>query len=184
MAFSVRTTSRHSLYFNYKEFQQSKRLGLERVKEELIAVIGEAVAEWQYAVQAFDEAAAAFLGTNLTDLRCLGALYRDGPATAGHLAKVAGITAGAITAAIDRLQRLGYVKRVRDAPDRRQVRIELTPLVIKRFEQIWAPLSQDSQDALRQLTESELTVFRDVLNRNLRIQRAHTQRLRQLPRRE
>jgi DNA-binding MarR family transcriptional regulator len=149
-------------------------------KDELIAQVGQAVAEWQHAVQAFDEAAAAFLGTNLTDLRCLGTLYRDGPATAGHLAKVAGVTAGAVTAAIDRLERLGYVQRLRDAPDRRQVRVELTPLLIKRFEQIWAPLTRDSQDALRQLTGPQLAMFRDVLDRNRQIQQEHANRLRQL----
>jgi DNA-binding MarR family transcriptional regulator len=149
-------------------------------KDELIAQVGQAVAEWQRAVQAFDEAAAAFLGTNLTDLRCLGTLYRDGPATAGHLAKVAGVTAGAVTAAIDRLERLGYVQRLRDAPDRRQVRVELTPLLIKRFEQIWAPLTRDSQDALRQLTGPQLAMFRDVLDRNRQIQQEHANRLRQL----
>jgi DNA-binding MarR family transcriptional regulator len=149
-------------------------------KDELIAQVGQAVAEWQHAVQAFDEAAAAFLGTNLTDLRCLGALYRDGPTTAGHLAKVAGVTAGAVTAAIDRLQRLGYVQRLRDAPDRRQVRVELTPLLIQRFEQIWAPLTRDSQDALRQLTGPQLAIFRGVLDRNRQIQQEHANRLRQL----
>jgi DNA-binding MarR family transcriptional regulator len=149
-------------------------------KDQLIADVGQAVAEWQHAVQAFDEAAAAFLGTNLTDLRCLGTLFREGPTTAGHLAADVGVTAGAVTAAVDRLARLGYVQRVRDAPDRRQVRIELTPLVIKRFEQIWAPLTRDSQDALRQLTGSQLTMFRDVLVRNREIQLDHAQRVRQL----
>jgi DNA-binding MarR family transcriptional regulator len=149
-------------------------------KDELIAQVGHAVAEWQHAVQVFDEAAAAFLGTNLTDLRCLGALYRDGPTTAGHLAKVAGITAGAVTAAIDRLQRLGYVQRLRDTPDRRQVRVELTALLIKRFEQIWAPLTRDSQDALRQLTRPQLAMFRDVLDHNRQIQQEHADRLRRL----
>jgi DNA-binding MarR family transcriptional regulator len=149
-------------------------------KDELIAQVGQAVAEWQHAVQAFDEAAAAFLGTNLTDLRCLGTLYRDGPTTAGHLATVAGVTAGAVTAAIDRLQRLGYVQRLRDAPDRRQVRVELTPLLIKRFEQTWTPLTRDSQDALRQLTAPQLAMFRQVLDRNRQIQQEHADRLRQL----
>jgi DNA-binding MarR family transcriptional regulator len=148
-------------------------------KDELIAQVGRAVAEWQHAVQAFDEAAAAFLGTNLTDLRLLGSLYRDGSATAGQLAKTAGLTAGAATAAIDRLERLGYVQRLRDAPDRRQVRVELTPVLITRFAQIWAPLSTDSQDALRRLTGPQLAMFRDVLDRNREIQLEHADRLRQ-----
>jgi DNA-binding MarR family transcriptional regulator len=148
-------------------------------KDELIGQVGQAVAAWQHAVQAFDEAAAAFLGTNLTDLRLLGTLYRDGPATAGHLAKTAGVTAGAATAAIDRLERLGYVQRLRDATDRRQVRVELTPAAIKRFGQIWAPLARDSQDALRELTGPQLAMFRDVLDRNREIQRVHANRLRE-----
>jgi DNA-binding MarR family transcriptional regulator len=149
-------------------------------KQDLIQEVGQEVAEWQNAVQAFDEAAAQYLGTNLTDLRCLGALFREGPATAGRLAQVAGITAGAITAALDRLEKLGYVRRVRDTIDRRRVHVELTPEATRLFDEIWGPLATESQAALHRLTNRDLTLFRDLLRHNRAIQQAHTARIRGL----
>src|SRR5262245_16012095 len=140
MACSVHASIRMPYSLTVEKFDSRSSSASAQAKQELIGQVGQAVAEWQHAVQTFDEAAAHWLGINLTDLRCLGTLYRDGSATAGHLAKVAGITAGATTAAIDRLERLGYVERVRDTPDRRQVRVELTELLQERFDRIWGPL--------------------------------------------
>jgi len=150
-------------------------------KQDLIHEVGQEVAEWQNTVQAFDEAAAQYLGTNLTDLRCLGALFREGPTTAGRLAKVGGITAGAITAALDRLEKLDYVRRVRDTVDRRRVHVELTADAAHLFEEIWGPLATESQAALHRLTNRDLMLFRDLLRRNRAIQQAHTVRVRGLP---
>jgi DNA-binding MarR family transcriptional regulator len=162
--------------FNRRNVQPSRQL-----KSDLVGEVGQEVAEWQDAVQAFDEAAARYLGTNLTDLRCLGAVFREGRATAGRLAQVAGITAGAITAAVDRLERLGYVRRVRDTVDRRQVHVELTEEATRRFEEIWGPLAEESQAALHRLTNRDLMLFRDLLRHNRAIQQAHTARVAGLP---
>jgi DNA-binding MarR family transcriptional regulator len=162
--------------FNHQNIGPSRRS-----KSDLVREVGQEVAEWQDAVQAFDETAARYLGTNLTDLRCLGAVFREGPTTAGRLAQVAGITAGAITAALDRLERLGYVRRVRDTVDRRQVHVELTEKTTRLFEEIWGPLAEESQAALYRLTNRDLMLFRDLLRRNRAIQQAHTARVERLP---
>jgi DNA-binding MarR family transcriptional regulator len=155
-----------------------------RPKADLVQEVGQEIAEWQDAVQAFDEAAARYLGTNLTDLRCLGAVFRERSATAGRLAQVAGITAGAVTAALDRLEGLGYVRRVRDTADRRQVNVELTTEAARLLGEIWGPLAQESQAALYRLTNRDLVLFRDLFRRNRGIQQAHTTRIRSLPPRQ
>jgi DNA-binding MarR family transcriptional regulator len=67
------------------------------------------------------QAAAAHIGINQTDLICLNALFRQGPMSAGQLASVIGLTSGATTTAIDRLERAGYVHRRDDPTDRRRV---------------------------------------------------------------
>ncbi|HCT79945.1 MAG TPA: MarR family transcriptional regulator [Micromonosporaceae bacterium] len=67
------------------------------------------------------QAAAAHIGINQTDLICLNALFRQGPMSAGQLASTIGLTAGATTTAIDRLERAGYVHRRNDPTDRRRV---------------------------------------------------------------
>jgi DNA-binding MarR family transcriptional regulator len=72
-------------------------------------------------IDAVGRAAAAHIGINQTDLICVNALFRQGPMSAGQLASVIGLTSGATTTAIDRLERAGYVHRRNDPNDRRRV---------------------------------------------------------------
>jgi DNA-binding MarR family transcriptional regulator len=81
----------------------------------------------QNATARFDQAVAEALGLNRTDMRCLDVLQREGPVTAGRLADQSGLSAGAMTTALDRLERAGYARRVRDSHDRRRVLVEMTP---------------------------------------------------------
>jgi DNA-binding MarR family transcriptional regulator len=57
----------------------------------------------------------------------LDTLEREGSVAAGRLAEVLGLTSGAITTVLDRLERSGYARRVHDPDDRRRVLVELTP---------------------------------------------------------
>lgn len=75
-------------------------------------------------IDAVGQAAASVIGINQTDLICLNALFRDGPMSAGSLANAIGLTTGATTTAIDRLERAGYARRRGDPSDRRRVLIE------------------------------------------------------------
>jgi DNA-binding MarR family transcriptional regulator len=88
----------------------------------------------QSATARFDQAVADALGLNRTDMRCIDVLHRAGPITAGRLAEETGLSAGAMTTALDRLERAGYARRVRDAVDRRRVVVELTPEAIRAAE--------------------------------------------------
>lgn len=60
-------------------------------------------------------------GTNLTDLQCMYILGSTGPITAGRLAEITGLTTGAITGVINRLEGMGYVRREKDPGDARRV---------------------------------------------------------------
>lgn len=71
-------------------------------------------------------AVAAALGLGGTDLYALSTLNLSGPLTSGELAAATGLTTGATTRLIDRLERAGHVRRVPEPADRRKVRIELT----------------------------------------------------------
>ena len=66
------------------------------------------------------------VGINRTDGRCLDIIDRFGKVSAGQLAIESGLTTGAVTAVIDRLEGAGYVRRVRDPVDRRKIWVELT----------------------------------------------------------
>ena len=61
------------------------------------------------------------VGVNPTDLGALCLLLLHGPAPAGRLAELTGLTTGAITGVIDRLEKGGFVRREVDAADRRKV---------------------------------------------------------------
>jgi DNA-binding MarR family transcriptional regulator len=92
---------------------------------------------------AFDNLAAKRLGVNRTDLHCLNAIENAGGLTAGQLAAEAGLTTGAVTGVVDRLERVGLARRVPDPGDRRRVQIEVTPAFRNRAGDIWGPVRAD-----------------------------------------
>lgn len=55
------------------------------------------------------------------DLVCMCLLQLHGPATAGWLAEMTGLSTGAITGVVNRLERSGYAVREQDPQDRRKV---------------------------------------------------------------
>src|SRR5580692_3862465 len=71
------------------------------------------------------QAAADRIGINATDLNCLNILSFSGQMTAGELARATGLTTASITGVIDRLEQSGFVRRERDAGDRRRVLVHL-----------------------------------------------------------
>ena len=95
-------------------------------REMFEALIGE-IRRSQTATDRFDQAVAEALGLNRTDMRCLDVLEREGAVTAGRLAEATGLTSGAMTTALDRLERRGFAERVRDLQDRRRVLVRVTP---------------------------------------------------------
>jgi len=99
-------------------------------RDKFLAAVGrrwqEAVRANQSATDMFDEALTAFLGINRTDGRCLDIIDRRGRISAGQLANESGLTTGAVTAVIDRLEAAGYARRIRDQLDRRKIWIEIT----------------------------------------------------------
>lgn len=95
-------------------------------KRQVFAELLDEIRRSQNATDRYDQAVADALGLNRTDMRCLDVIDREGPVPAGRLADAAGLTSGAITSALDRLERAGYARRVRDAHDRRRVLVELT----------------------------------------------------------
>jgi DNA-binding MarR family transcriptional regulator len=75
----------------------------------------------------FSQAVAERAGVSSSDLECLDFLNLEGRVTAGRLAEVTGLTTGAITGVVDRLEKAGFVRRERDENDRRKVFIAIVP---------------------------------------------------------
>ena len=75
----------------------------------------------------FGQTVASRVGISSSDLECLDFLNLEGRVTAGRLAEVTGLTTGAITGVVDRLEKAGLVRRERDDHDRRKVFIATVP---------------------------------------------------------
>jgi DNA-binding MarR family transcriptional regulator len=106
---------------------QDNQSSREKTRRDLLNLLGELSRSSQSATDLFDERVSEFLGINRTDGRCLDIIGRHRKISAGQLAIEAGLTTGAVTAVIDRLESSGYVQRVRDPLDRRKIWVEGTP---------------------------------------------------------
>ena len=60
-------------------------------------------------------------GISSADMDCIDFVNVEGRMTAGRLAELTGLTTGAITGVVDRLEKAGFVRRERDESDRRKV---------------------------------------------------------------
>jgi DNA-binding MarR family transcriptional regulator len=147
-------------------------------REQLISDVREAFRLNGQAGDAMDQAAAEFLGVHRTDTRLLDVLQMQGRMSAGELAKAGHLSPGAVTAALDRLERAGYVRRVRDETDRRRVLVEITERLEKLTWELYGPLAASGDAMLRDLTEEHLTIMRDVMREAARLQMERADRVR------
>ncbi|MGI5489378.1 MarR family winged helix-turn-helix transcriptional regulator [Microtetraspora malaysiensis] len=148
-------------------------------KQDRVRAVTRAVQELQDATDLIDERAARRLGINRTDLRCLSRLTARGPLIASELAAAAGLTGGAATTAIDRLERAGLAERVRDMADRRRVLVHLTEQGRSAVQEIWGPIAAEAQADLLRFSVAELELIETFLRRALHNQARHADRLRE-----
>ncbi len=119
----------------------------------------------------FHTLVAGKVGLNATDTRCLEILARSGAAamTAGALTEATGLTTGAITGILDRLERAGFVKRIKDANDRRKVLVELVPYEMAKLTRLYDGLGASMESLAGQYSVTELQMIERFLSANLSI---------------
>lgn len=107
-------------------------------------------------------------------------LERAGPLTAGEIADRTGLATPSVTALVDRLERRGFVRRVRDPSDRRRVIVEPSAEGVAKI----APLFELPKRSLARLyanyTAEELEVILDFLTRSTERLRNETAKLTRL----
>ncbi|HUB77045.1 MAG TPA: MarR family transcriptional regulator [Solirubrobacteraceae bacterium] len=128
-------------------------------KRELFDQLIDEVRGSQSATARFDQAVGDALGLNRTDLRCLDEIQRRGTVSAGALADATGLTTGAMTAALDRLERSGYARRVPDPADRRRVLVELTDRAADISTRFYAEHIAQSRRLFDRYTEREIELL-------------------------
>jgi DNA-binding MarR family transcriptional regulator len=116
----------------------------------------------------FHEVVARKLGLNATDTRCLDLIARSGTqVTAGDLGRATGLTTGAVTGILDRLEKAGMVERWRDASDRRKVFVRPRPEAARRVGALYDGLGAAMMKLASSYQTNELELINDFLERNL-----------------
>jgi DNA-binding MarR family transcriptional regulator len=124
----------------------------------------------------FHQAIANLAGVSVTDLKCLDYVDRVGDATAGDLARLTGLTTGAITAAIDRLEQAGLARRERSETDRRKVFIRLCESpAMARIAPFYDALGRESAQLITRYSMRELETIKDFCERCIEMMRRQTE---------
>ena len=107
----------------------------------------------------FGQTVANVAGISGSDLECLDFLNLEGRVTAGRLAEVTGLTTGAITGVVDRLEKAGFVRRERDETDRRKVFIVTMPENVAKIGRYYVPMQQSMQKLWNTYSDAELQLL-------------------------
>ena len=151
-------------------------------REEIIQAINEKFREMSTETIMFHQVVADILGLHITDHKCLDFIYRFGAMPAGRLAELTGLTTGAITGIIDRLEEAGYVRRTNDPKDRRRTIVEPTrnKKLEKKIEVLFIPLRDRMHKLLSSYSDSELAFLLDATTEMLKQTREESIKLRRL----
>jgi DNA-binding MarR family transcriptional regulator len=111
----------------------------------------------------FHEAVAERLGINATDLKCLELAVGEDEITPTRLAELTGLTSGAITGVLDRLEQRGIVRREPDPDDRRRVVVRVDPARAAEITALYAPFLAATTELLADLSPEDRAVLTDYL---------------------
>jgi DNA-binding MarR family transcriptional regulator len=131
----------------------------EGLSEERVALLQELIRvnrAYQSAVEKMDDAFCRSIGVNRTDGRCLDVIDQRPGLTAGELADAVGLSRGAVTTALDRLEKRGLVTRSRDPEDRRRVTLQPTQEAGRLAWEAYGPLGEMGGPMIAELSDAEL----------------------------
>ncbi len=131
--------------------------------DELRSEIGTSVLRFIAGVVLHNHAVAQRLGLGSSDSQFLNLLDLHGPLTPGRLAELTGLTTGTVTGVIDRLERGGFVRRVRDAEDRRKVLVTPVAEAMAGLAEHYREHGEHLDAVLRRRDADQLRVIADFL---------------------
>jgi DNA-binding MarR family transcriptional regulator len=127
-------------------------------RAQLLTALEEAIRKVGAQAVLISDLVATRVGINSTDLECLDLLQLAGPTTAGRMAAHSGLTTGATTAMIDRLERAGYVRRRRDPDDRRVVLVEVQHQCVPHIAALYERIQKDMDAVHARYSNRELAI--------------------------
>ena len=136
-------------------------------RAELLQALDQAGREASTATVLFHAAIAARAGLAPSDIKTLDLLLRLGPLTAGELAEQTGLATPSITSLIDRLEKKGLARRVRDPKDRRRVIVEAAEEeALKSLPPLFGGIQSAFQDLLERYSDGQLETVLDFMRRS------------------
>lgn len=121
----------------------------------------------QYGINSvlFRNAIGRRLGLNITDIGCINYLFIKGQSTPTELARYTGLTTGAVTTMLDRLERKNLVVRKPSPSDRRGVVVEVSQNARETVGAMAAGAQSGQSDIMDGFSREELELIARVLNK-------------------
>ena len=107
------------------------------------------------------------LGVNATDMECLGVIFFKGVATPSELAQYTGLSSGATTAMLDRLEKSELIARRPNPQDRRSTHIVLVKETAAKLAPFFASLREAQDQIVSRYSEPELELLADFFTRSV-----------------
>lgn len=150
-----------------------------RSKSDLIDdIVGQLARRHSTAVVLFHHAVAERLGIGPTDHKCLDLLRERGELSGSELAMLTGLTTGAITGVVTRLERAGYLRRESDPYDGRKQILSPSPKRVLDIGRVFDPIRKDVAELLERFDTHQLTAIAEFLVEGTDIAYRHTALLR------
>jgi DNA-binding MarR family transcriptional regulator len=120
-------------------------------------------------------------GLNTTEMECLRLLFLKGVGTPSELARYTGLTSGATTAMLDRLEKAGLIERRPNPDDRRGILIIPVKSGAEKVAS-WFESARKAQDKLlSRYSEEQLEIISDVFERFANLWKQETENIQKEP---
>jgi DNA-binding MarR family transcriptional regulator len=139
----------------------------ERNKDELKQQVIMGTREYGIGSVLFRHVIGEMLGVNATDMECLGVIFFKGVATPSELARYTGLSSGATTAMLDRLEKSELIARRPNPEDRRSTHIVLVQETAEKVAPLFASLREAQDKIVSSYSEQELELLSDFFKRSV-----------------
>ncbi|MFN8412353.1 MAG: MarR family transcriptional regulator [Anaerolineales bacterium] len=124
-----------------------------------------AVRDYGVNLTTFRNAMSEWAGLNVTDMECLRLLFQKGVATPSELSKFTGLTSGATTAMLDRLEKAELIERRPNPDDRRGTLVAPAPSSANKAAAWFESARKAQEELISSYSEDELEIIADVFER-------------------
>jgi DNA-binding MarR family transcriptional regulator len=159
------------IYLNNADNRMSRAKAKKNTRRELLNKLWDLGRIMSTQTVFLHQALAQSVGLNATDTKCIDLILRspDGVITAGRLSDMTGLTTGAITHILDRLEKRRFIERVRDTQDRRKVFIRVRPESIEPLIPKYEAIGRAYMSLHEQYSDKELQLACEYLEKTTEI---------------